>query len=223
MGNTVMIHRGLLLAGCIVLLMLQMPVVAQQCVWNIPQPERMWAITDINRHIGSLDIAQDYTHSFSGGGIREEGMHSFRVNTSAGMTRLFDVFSVAPTTRGSCFYKDTIIGYDPQNTTARLVGGESTRIGALYSRNELCGPAGRICGVAGSQFNLNRGFVHSSLSTNTPMSLADYEFTSSGEGTVRTGSAVASGTGNAQTHYSQRMVVNGRFEHVSYSASFNLQ
>ena len=198
---------------------------AQQGVWTVPQPERMWAVTDI-QHIGSLSINRDYSHSYSADGIIEERTHSFNANVSAGntKTRIFDVFSVAPTTRGSRLFVNTIIGYNPMNTSARLMGSESTYIGDSYASNgELCAPAVRVCGVMGSQFGLKRGVVHSTTSTNTPMSLASYDFSSTGEGTVSTGFTVVSGSGDAHTSYNQRIKVEGEFERVDYSASFNPQ
>ena len=227
------IVRNMILAGCVALLLIMMiqGAFAQQGVWTVPQPERMWAVTDI-QHIGSLSINRDYSHSYSAEGIIEERTHSFNANVSAGnaKTRIFDVFSVAPTTRGSRFFVNTIIGYNPlnMNTSAprapRLIGSESTYIGDSYNGNsELCAPAVRVCGVMGSQFDLKRGVVHSTTSTNTPMSLASYDFSSAGEGTVSTGFTVVSGSGDAQTSYSQRIKVEGEFERVDYSASFNPQ
>ena len=222
------IVRNMILAGCVVLLMIIMMIqgaFAQQGVWTVPQPERMWAVTDI-QHIGSLSINRDYSHSYSADGVIEERTHSFNANVSAGnaKTRIFDVFSVAPTTRGSRLFVNTIIGYNPlnMNTSARLMGSESTYIGDSYNSNsELCAPAVRVCGVMGSQFDLKRGVVHSTTSTNTPMSLASYDFSSTGEGTVSTGFTVVSGSGDAHTSYSQKIKVEGEFERVDYSASFN--
>ena len=221
------IVRDMILAGCVALLMIMMiqGAFAQQGVWAVPQPERMWAVTDI-QHIGSLSINRDYSHSYSADGIIEERTHSFNANVSAGnaKTRIFDVFSVAPTTRGSRFFVNTIIGYNPMNTSARLMGSEGTYIGDSYNGNsELCAPAVRVCGVMDSQFDLKCGVVHSTTSTNTPMSLASYDFSSTGEGTVSTGFTVVSGSGDAQTSYSQRIKVEGEFERVDYSASFNPQ
>jgi len=222
--------RDMILAGCVALLLIMMMpygAFAQQGVWTVPQPERMWAVTDI-QHIGPLSINRDYSHSYSADSIIEERTHSFNANVSAGNsnTRIFDVFSVAPTIRGSRLFVNTIIGYNPlnMNTSARLMGSESTYIGDSYNSNsELCAPAVRVCGVMGSQFDLKRGVVHSTTSTNTPMSLASYDFSSTGEGTVSTGFTVVSGSGDAQTSYSQRIKVEGEFERVDYSASFNPQ
>ena len=79
------------------LMIMMMPhgAFAQQGIWTVPQPERMWAITDV-QHIGSLSINRDYSHSYSADGIIEERAHSFNANVSAGngKTRIFDVFSV---------------------------------------------------------------------------------------------------------------------------------
>ena len=226
------IVKDMILAGCVALLMIIMiqGAFAQQGVWAVPQPERMWVVTDI-QHIGSLSINRDYSHSYSADRVIEERTHSFNANVSAGNgnTRIFDVFSVAPTTRGSQFFVNTIIGYNPLNlnmstSAPRLMGSEDTYIGDSYTGNsELCAPAVRVCGVMGSQFDLKRGVVHSTTSTNTPMSLASYDFSSTGEGTVSTGFTVVSGSGDAQTSYSQRIKVEGEFERVDYSASFNPQ
>jgi len=223
--------RDMILAGCVTLLMIMMiqGAFAQQGVWAVPQPERMWAVTDI-QHIGSLSINCDYSHSYSTDGIIEERTHSFNANASAGNgnTRIFDVFSVAPTTRGSRLFVNTIIGYNPLNmnklntSAPRLTGSEGTYIGDSYTGNsELCAPAVRVYGVMGSQFDLKRGVVHSTTSTNTPMSLASYDFSSAGEGTVSTGFTVVSGSGDTHTSYSRKIKVVGKFERVYYSASFN--
>ena len=103
------IVRNMILAGCVALLMIMMMIqgaFAQQGVWTVPQPERMWALVTDIQHIGPLSINRDYSHSYSADGVIEERTHSFNANVSAGNsnTRIFDVFSVAPTTRGSRFF-----------------------------------------------------------------------------------------------------------------------
>ncbi len=237
-GENLTDRRGVraTMAGCLslVVLLLLLPQSAfaqpQHGVWvdNL-RAERMWAVIDIH-HVGSMNISRDYSYSYSGYG-NEELTHAFRVAApeSGAMTRVVDVFSVAPTTSGSHFYVDTIIGYEPprsqdtgEDVQARLVGGEITQLGISHSSNsQLCAPAVTLCGAAGSQFELKRGVVHATTSTNTPMALASYDFSSAGEGTVRTGFIATSNSGNAHSSYSQRIEVSGKFGRVSYSANFN--
>lgn len=203
-------------AVSILLILIPQAVLAEAQPWIISSPERVWAITNI-RHVGALNMSQDYSHSYTGNNESEEYTHSFRVNAPGGETEVFDVLSIAPTTRGSRLWSDTSIGYDRLGTSGQLTGGESTTAGIAYSGNSgLCRPAGTICAAMGSQFALTDGVVHTSMTTNEPMSLVGYDFASLGEGTVSTGCAVYTGS----LSYSQLITVDGKFD-VSYSADFN--
>ena len=213
----------MMLAGCLVLCLVLAPqaALAQPDTWVTYSPGRTWALTDI-RHIGSLNMSQEYSHSYSGNNVSEEIDHSFYANTSEGKTRIYDVLSVVPTNRGSRLWSATSIGYNPLSTTGRLSGGEDTTVGVSYTTNRaLCQPEGRLCSSAGSRFMLTNGSVHTSARANNPMSLSDYEFSSLGEGQVSTGCNVISGTGEPQTTYSQLITVEGEFN-IDYSANFNL-
>ncbi|KAF5437900.1 hypothetical protein C5S35_01675, partial [Candidatus Methanophagaceae archaeon] len=56
----------MMLAGCLVLCLVLVPqaALAQPDTWVTYSPGRTWAVTDI-RHIGSLNMSQDYSHSYS--------------------------------------------------------------------------------------------------------------------------------------------------------------
>jgi hypothetical protein len=215
----------MVIASCLVLSLLLIPQVAlaQGGVWVMRYPDRAFAITDI-RHTGSLNMSQDYSHTYSDDRASEEFAHSFRVNAPEGKTRVYDVLSVAPAARGSRVWTATSIGYDPLNTTGRLAGSEGTNVGVLYTGNNgLCRLEGLLCSTTGSQFVLDRGFVHSSVRTNNAMSLADYDFSSMGKGAVSTGCSVLSGSASdPQTSYNQLITAEGEFD-VYYSAGFNLR
>jgi len=213
----------MIVAYCLVLCILLVPqaALAQPDTWVTYSPGRTWAVTDI-RHIGSLNMSQDYSHSYSGNNVSEEFAHSFYANATEGKTRIYDVLSVVPTNRGSRLWSATSIGYNPLGTTGRLSGGEDTTVGVLYTaKRALCQPEGRLCSSAGSRFMLTYGSVHTSARANNPMSLAEYEFSSLGEGEVSTGCNVISGSGEPQTSYSQLITVEGEFN-IDYSANFNL-
>ena len=214
----------MMLAGWLVLCLLLAPqaALAQPDTWVTHSPSsRTWAVTDI-WHIGSLNMSQDYSHSYSGNNVSEEFDHSFYANTPEGKTRIYDVLSVVPTNRGSRLWSATSIGYNPLGTTGRLSGGEDTTVGVSYTANRaLCQPEGYLCSYAGSRFVLTNGSVHTSARVNSPMSLAVYDFSSLGEGQVSTGSSVISGSGGSQTSYSQLITVEGEFN-IDYSANFNL-
>lgn len=213
----------MMLAYCLVLCLVLVPsaALAQPDTWVTYSPGRTWAVTDI-RHIGSLNMSQDYSHSYSGNNVSEEFAHSFYANTPEGKTRIYDVLSVVPTNRGSRLWSATSIGYNPSGTTGRLSGGEDTTVGILYTaKRALCQPEGRLCSSAGSRFMLTNGSVHTSAMANNPMSLAEYDFSSLGEGQVSTGCDVISGSGEPQTSYSQLITVEGEFN-IDYSANFNL-
>jgi len=213
----------MMLAGCLVLCLVLVPqaALAQPDTWVTYSPGRTWAVTDI-RHIGSLNMSQDYSHSYSGNNVSEEFAHSFYANATEGKTRIYDVLSVVPTNRGSRLWSATSIGYNPLGTTGRLSGGEDTTVGILYTaKRALCQPEGRLCSSAGSRFMLTNGSVHTSARANNPMSLAEYDFSSLGEGQVSTGCNVISGSGEPQTSYSQLITVEGEFN-IDYSANFNL-
>ncbi|MFZ2070726.1 MAG: hypothetical protein WAV32_03820 [Halobacteriota archaeon] len=201
-------------AVSILLILIPQAVLAEAQPWVINAPERVWAITNI-RHVGALNMSQDYSHSYTGNNESEEYTHSFRVSAPEGETEVFDVLSIAPTTRGSRLWSDTSIGYDRLGTSGQLTGGESTTAGIAYSGNSgLCRPAGTMCAAMGSQFALTDGVVHTSVRTD--MSQTEYDFASLGEGTVSTGCAVYTGS----LDYSQLITVDGKFD-VSYSADFN--
>jgi len=213
----------MMVAYCLVLCILLVPqaALAQPDAWVTYSPDRTWAVTDI-RHVGSLNMSQDYSHSYSGNNVSEEFAHSFYANTPEGKTRIYDVLSVVPTNRGSRLWSTTSIGYNPLGTTGRLSGGEDTTVGVSYTaKRALCQPEGRLCSSAGSRFLLTNGSVHTSTRANSPMSLAEYDFSSLGEGEVSTGCNVISGSGEPQTSYSQLITVEGEFN-IDYSANFNL-
>lgn len=214
----------MMLTGCLVLclLLVSQAALAQPDTWVTHSPSsRTWAVTDI-RHIGSLNMSQDYSHSYSGNNVSEESAHSFYANTSEGKTRIYDVLSVVPTNRGSRLWSATSIGYKPLGTTGRLSGGEDTTVGVSYTANRaLCQPEGYLCSSAGSRFMLTNGSVHTSARANSPGSLADYEFSSLGKGQVSTGCSVISGSGDSQTSYSQLITAEGEFN-IDYSTNFNL-
>lgn len=211
--------RMIIMVSCLALcfLVAQQAALAQPCVWGNDTPARVWAITDI-RHIGSLNMSQDYSHAYSGKNVSEQFTHSFRVNTQEGKTHAFDLLRITPVTRGSRLRAITSVGYDPLNTTRQLTGSEATSVGISYTGSRgLCQPSGYLCTSTGSQFALDRGVVQSSVSTNSPMSLVDYGFSSLGEGAVSAGSAATTGS----LTYNQLITAEGEFDFF-YGAKFRL-